>query len=289
MYPVICGKQGVTVTHQQHWVGFGIEEVAYEIRWAREPGWLMLEVRAPSLCIVATEVGGRCELRPRADQPVEGEYFGSDALSLAAPGRRVVTHAVEMRHARLCCFALHAGEANYLSPEDVAAVGLLKSRYMFRDERIRTCATLLDRDRVLARASTTYTRSLSKALFAAVLDMGAREQPPAAALTGASWSAVSSYIRDHLAEPITMETLAEIAKMPPGRFGPAFHEATGMSLRRWQMDLRVRMAQRLLTDNPNDSLAKVATVCGFADQSHFSRAFLSVVGLTPTAWLHIRT
>ena len=28
---------------------------------------------------------------------------------------------------------------------------------------------------------------------------------------------------------------------------------------------------------------------GFADQSHFSRAFLKVVGLTPTAWLHSRT
>jgi AraC-like DNA-binding protein len=55
------------------------------------------------------------------------------------------------------------------------------------------------------------------------------------------------------------------------------------------MDHRVRSAQRLLTDNPNESLNEVAVLCGFADQSHFSRAFLKVVGLTPTAWLHGRS
>jgi AraC-like DNA-binding protein len=55
------------------------------------------------------------------------------------------------------------------------------------------------------------------------------------------------------------------------------------------MDYRVRNAQRLLMDHPNESLTEVATLCGFADQSHFSRAFLKVVGLTPTAWLHSRT
>jgi AraC-like DNA-binding protein len=108
-------------------------------------------------------------------------------------------------------------------------------------------------------------------------------------LTGATWDSVSKHIRDHLDEPITVEALAKIAQMPPARFGGAFREATGMSLRKWQMDHRVRSAQRLLMDNPNESLTEVATLCGFADQSHFSRAFLKVVGQTPTAWLHNRT
>jgi AraC-like DNA-binding protein len=54
------------------------------------------------------------------------------------------------------------------------------------------------------------------------------------------------------------------------------------------MDQRVRGAQRLLVDNPNENLTEVAALCGFADQSHFSRAFFEVIGLTPTAWLHNR-
>ena len=118
---------------------------------------------------------------------------------------------------------------------------------------------------------------------------GDDRQSSGSALTGAIWDSISKYIRDYLEDPITVETLAGIAQMPPERFGAAFRQATGMSVRQWEMDHRVRSAQRLLADNPNESLTEIATLCGFADQSHFSRAFLKVVGLTPTAWLHSRT
>jgi AraC-like DNA-binding protein len=59
-----------------------------------------------------------------------------------------------------------------------------------------------------------------------------------------------------------------------------------MSLRQWQVDCRIRWAQRMLLDDPKESLAKVAVLCGFTDQRHFSRAFLKTMGVTPTAWLH---
>jgi AraC family transcriptional regulator len=287
---MIRDKHGVAITEQRSWAEFGVEEVACEVRWLTEPGRLTLEVKAPTLCMMATEIGGRCEFRAKPDQPVDGGYFGSGALAFAAPGSRVAIHAAEMRQTRLCCFAFHAADADYLTSADIAAAGRLRSRYMFRNERIRTCAALLDRGR-LRDDSTLFILSLSKALFAAVLEMahGACEPSKVAALTGANWNAVSRYIGDNLGEPITIETLAEIAQMPPERFGSAFRNATGMSIRQWQTDCRVHSAQRLLMDNPNESLTEVATLCGFADQSHFSRAFLKVVGLTPTAWLHGRT
>jgi AraC family transcriptional regulator len=284
---MIRDQHGVAITDQRSWADFGVAEVACEVRWLTEPGWLTLEVEAPTLCTMATETGGRCEFRVKPDQPVDGEYFGSGALAFAAPGSRIAIHAAEMRQARLCCFAFHAADADYLTSEDIAAVGRLRSRYMFQNERIRTCATVLDRGRIRVD-SMSFILSISKALFAAVLEM-ARKASKAAALTGANWAAISRYIRDNLGEPITVETLAEVAQMPPEQFGSAFRDATGMSVRQWQTDCRVRSAQRLLTDNPNESLTEVATLCGFADQSHFSRAFLKVVGLTPTAWLHSRT
>jgi AraC family transcriptional regulator len=185
---------------------------------------------------------------------------------------------------------LHATDADYLSSSDIAAFDLLRSRFMFRNERVRTCAALLDSSRTRSDANAAYNYSISKALFAAVLEIGSRAhiQSRAAALSGTIWDVLSRYMRDHLQEPITVETLAGIAQIPPERFGGAFRDVTGMSVRQWQMDLRVRSAQRLLADNPDESLAEVAILCGFADQSHFSRAFLKVVGLTPTAWLHSR-
>ena len=285
---MVCDKHGVAITDQRSWAEFGVEQVASEVRWLTEPGWLTLEVEAPTLCVMATEIGGRCEFRAKPDQPPDGEYFGSGALAFAATGSRVAIYAAEMRQAHLCCFAFHAADAGYLTSEDIAAAGRLRTRYMFRNERIRTCAALLDRGR-LQGDSTAFILSLSKALFAAVIEMANGEPSKTAALTGANWDAVSRYIRDNLGEPITVETLAQVAQVPPERFGTAFRHATGMSIRQWQTDCRVRSAQRLLTDNPNESLTEVATLCGFADQSHFSRAFLKVVGLTPTAWLHGRT
>ena len=287
---MIREKHGIAIAHQRSWADFGVEELASELRWLTEPGWLTLQVEAPTLLMMATEIGGRCSFGAKPDQPVDGEYFGSGALALVGPGSPVVIHAAEMRQGRLCCFAFRAADADYLRSTDIAAIGRLQNRYMFHNERIRTCAALLDGGRMRGD-STAFILSLSKALFAAVLEIADADQWQSkdTAFTGSSWDAISRYIRDHLEEPITIETLAAVARMGPDRFGAAFRRATGMSVRHWQMDHRVRSAQRLLTDNPNESLEEVATLCGFADQSHFSRAFLKVVGLTPTAWLHSRS
>lgn len=106
-----------------------------------------MEFEVPTLCMTATEIGGRCDFRAEPDQPAHGEYFGPGTLAFAAPASRVAIHAAEMRETRLCCFALHGTGADYLTPEDITAVRLFKSRHMFRNERIRTCAMLLDTGR----------------------------------------------------------------------------------------------------------------------------------------------
>jgi AraC family transcriptional regulator len=287
---MIHAKQGVEVA-QQSWMDAGVEERAYDIRWVAESGSLALQAPQPTLCVVASEVGGRCELRAQVDQPIDGEYFGSDALTFLAAGSPVAIYGAEMRQARLCCFAFHVSDADYLSGEQVTSIGRLRTRYMFRSAPVRTCAALLDADRARNAANTPYVVSLSKALFGAVLGMadGPDQRPVPGSLTGKRWHAVNSYLRDHFSEPLTVATLAAFVGIPPEEFGPAFHAATGMSLRQWQMDYRVRGAQRLLSDDPDASLARVAAQCGFQDQSHFSRAFFKVVGQTPTAWLHDRT
>jgi AraC family transcriptional regulator len=44
-----------------------------------------------------------------------------------------------------------------------------------------------------------------------------------------------------------------------------------------------------MVDDPKGSLDEFARLCGFADQSHFSRVFLKVTGMSPTEWLRLRT
>ena len=91
------------------------------------------------------------------------------------------------------------------------------------------------------------------------------------------------------ARHLEVDDLAQISNLSPAQFGRSFQDATGMSLQRWQMDARIRSAQRLLVDDPGESLAAIASLVGFSDASHFSRAFLEIVGTTPSAWLRQRT
>jgi len=284
---MISDMSGVAVTHRQSWADSSIDETVYDARWLAEPGWFAFHADAPSICMATSEVGGRCEFRAEVDLPGEGGYFGPGALAFAAAGSRVVVYAAGLRQAQICCFAVRRSEAGYLPQEQVAAIDSMSSRYMFRDERISTCAALLDRDGGRPGVEN-YARSLATALFAAVADLGESrgEDLQEGVPIGAHWSEICDYIRDGLDKPIAIEAVAAIARMPPERFGRVFQKATGMSLRQWQVDCRVRLAQRLLLDDPKESLPKVALICGFADQSHFSRAFLKTIGVTPTAWLH---
>jgi hypothetical protein len=49
---MIRDKHGVAITDQRSWTDLGVEEVACEVRWLTEPGWLTLEVEVPTLCLI---------------------------------------------------------------------------------------------------------------------------------------------------------------------------------------------------------------------------------------------
>lgn len=275
-----------SLREQRDWPG--VREHIYALRWVTEPGTALLRFERPALCTVASEAGGRAELRRDHEGPVAGEYYGPGALAFLAPGDPLVVYAADMREARLCCFLFDAAGAGYVKPEDADRLATARARYMFRDDRLRTCASVLDGEDVDAGGGK-FSTSLSQALFACVLELAQRTAPACTGeLSGAAFERVASYIRDQLDRTIRVEDLAHVAGIPPDRFGQAFREATGLSPRRWQMDARVHSAQRLMIDDPDANLAGIATLSGFADQSHFSRAFLEVVGVTPTAWLHKR-
>ncbi|MDG4883841.1 AraC family transcriptional regulator [Mesorhizobium sp. WSM4884] len=61
-----------------------------------------------------------------------------------------------------------------------------------------------------------------------------------------------------------------------------FHRAAGMTPGQYLRDRRIRAASALIrTDMP---LAEIAAATGFADQSHLTRVFKTIKGLSPGAW-----
>jgi AraC-like DNA-binding protein len=58
-----------------------------------------------------------------------------------------------------------------------------------------------------------------------------------------------------------------------------FKETYGFSPHAWRIQARANEAAKLLRNQ--ESLADVAGTCGFADQSHLTRIFKKVFGVTP--------
>jgi transcriptional regulator GlxA family with amidase domain len=52
---------------------------------------------------------------------------------------------------------------------------------------------------------------------------------------------------------------------------------------RWQLEARIRHAQRLLLETRRP-LEQVAEATGFADAVHFGRTFRRLTGTPPAAW-----
>ncbi|WP_277960508.1 AraC family transcriptional regulator [Pseudomonas sp. RIT-To-2] len=86
----------------------------------------------------------------------------------------------------------------------------------------------------------------------------------------------------HLAEPPSLEALAEAVHLSPFHFARCFRKATGLPPHAWLMQQRIARARALLRDGCLP--VQVAVQLGFADQSHLSRQFKKVYGVGPRAY-----
>lgn len=84
------------------------------------------------------------------------------------------------------------------------------------------------------------------------------------------------------ASGLSVDALAREAGMSPFRFFRAFKATLGTSPHQYVLRRRLDRALRLL-DDPDARLSDVAVSTGFADQSHFTRAFRRQFGATPGA------
>lgn len=82
---------------------------------------------------------------------------------------------------------------------------------------------------------------------------------------------------------VMLTEIADRLDMSVNHFIRGFREAEGISPYQWYMQRRIARAMKLLHDDAI-SLSKVATACGFADQSHITKAFTRVLGVSPGRW-----
>ncbi|QNK03039.1 helix-turn-helix transcriptional regulator [Dyella telluris] len=172
------------------------------------------------------------------------------------------------------CISMHLG--------DTAGAGV--TRLLSEHRQLR----LPEGDRLLARIERELRATddaAPLALHAAVLELVALacraddERRPA-------WlqRVLDRLHDDPLATP-SLHELAALAGVHPSHLARSFQRAKGTSVGEYQRGLRIALARKALTET-HDSIADVAALAGFTDQSHFARVFRRMTGETPRDYRH---
>ncbi len=117
------------------------------------------------------------------------------------------------------------------------------------------------------------------------LDQGAHRSEPLIRGGLAAWQqrTVTAYIEEHLAEPIPLLTLAQLARLSPHYFCRAFKQSFGLPPHRYHSIRRIERAKALLAGSAH-SVTEIGLKLGFSETSSFSTAFRKATGLTATAY-----
>lgn len=86
-----------------------------------------------------------------------------------------------------------------------------------------------------------------------------------------------------LSGKVALQQIATELGLSVSHFSRAFRVSTGLPPHQWLLRQRVKAAKQLMTvrDLP---LSEIAMSAGFANQSHFTRVFSSMVGVSPGVW-----
>lgn len=94
---------------------------------------------------------------------------------------------------------------------------------------------------------------------------------------------LEDFIDANLAAEISLQQLAQIARLPVDTFARRFKATTGLAPYAFILEQRIRRAEAILRAGETP-LAIVAVRTGFCSQSHFSGTFKRLRGITPAAY-----
>jgi AraC family transcriptional regulator len=99
-------------------------------------------------------------------------------------------------------------------------------------------------------------------------------------LPGGALRRVRTYIDDHIGERISLDALAGQAGVSRFHFARQFRLSTGESPMGYLRRVRIERSKSILQSRET-TIAEVAARLGFSDQSHFTRIFGRLVGVSP--------
>lgn len=166
-------------------------------------------------------------------------------------------------------------------------VGMLDRIHHFKDGTLSTLARRLGRE---VRDPDEVSKLAVEALALEMLVVGARRtrgerianEPP-------GWlRRVEEMVHERFREKLRIDDLAAEAGVHPAHLARVFREHYGTPVGTFIRRLRLEWAADQLVSTDH-SLSRIAYDAGFADQSHFTRAFRRTRGMPPGRYRTVRT
>jgi AraC-like DNA-binding protein len=88
------------------------------------------------------------------------------------------------------------------------------------------------------------------------------------------------HLRENLSKKLTVEECAERSGISRSYFSTMFKNEMGVAFSEFVNNLRIDKSKELLV-NTSLSLAEIADMVGYSDQSYFTKKFLQITGVTP--------
>jgi AraC family transcriptional regulator len=278
---VSFGPPEITRRHVASWSGMHADTVQVTRYEPFEYGF-----RAPYHLLVASERDERYE----GETIIEGLATSSlrnftHKLTLVPAGRRFQGWQKPRALTRVTYFYIDP-QGPLLDPELGFADTQFEPRMFFFDRDLWETAMKLKTQVESPKLEPRhYSEALSLVLLHELLRVNNGPAAAKPAMRGglAAWQQkrVADYLDEHLAEDISLATLAGLARLSPYHFARAFRQSFGIPPHRYHVSQRIERAKSLLA-NVSVPVTEIGVQLGFSGSSAFTATFRKFTGRTPT-------
>jgi AraC-like DNA-binding protein len=197
------------------------------------------------------------------DEIHTGKVYGSDGWTYRAlyPAMDLLAHVVE-------AITEHFSQV-YFSPAPILSDPTLVTLLQQLHAALAEDAPLLERESWLLH---TYSYLFTHYAERPVVVRPIGKEPQAVQMA-------RDYLEVHFTDNISLSQLAQITGLSPFHLVRVFHQAIGLPPHAYLKHVRLEHAKKRLLAGA--SIATVAYETGFADQSHLTRRFKQIYGVTP--------